>query len=342
VPPGATNAGAARTDAVNKVPTPANGFRVESTAEPYTFSLDPPEVNLGVLRPDQDAAFEFTIVNADARPLKIVNLDGSCDCVSFLWDHRDVPAGGRTVVKTDVKAQNRGTKRLSVFVQANDRLVTTHEISIRYAIQPDLDFAPPRADFGRRMVGSATSLGIVVSYQLPSDAEPIELAPKLAADLPVTVKTNGPPEIVDRPGGLRSVRQRIELTLDTSKPLPAFDTQLVFQSERHLKARLPVTGAVHRGVYVDVDPLELGLLAVGKSRKASARLMWTRDEPKIETIECEPPELTATATREPGARSYRIQVTCEPKAAGDLDGVVRIRTSVDPEPLLLHVKGTIR
>ena len=50
---------------------------------PYSFELEPKDVDLGTLRPDQEGRCEFTIVNTDTRPLRILNIDGSCDCTSF-------------------------------------------------------------------------------------------------------------------------------------------------------------------------------------------------------------------------------------------------------------------
>jgi len=312
---------------------------VESKEEPYAFAVEPTSVDLGVLRPDQDASFTFTIVNHDARPLKLVNIDGSCECVAFAWKRGDVAPGGRVDVRTEVRARNRGSKLLTVYVQANDRVVTTRQIGVRYLVQPDLVFAPERVAFGRRHVGSSAVVELTVAYQMPTDAEPITLVPKVDPSAPVEVRESAPPERVDRPGGLTDVTSRLEVVLDTARPVAAFEAALVFGSDRHLPARLPVTGSVHRGLYLDPDQIHLGIGGVGANRRGTARLMWTREEPRIEAIECDPPELSAVAVRESGARAFRIQVSFEARSRGELEGVVRIRTNLDPEPLLLQVKG---
>jgi hypothetical protein len=299
-------------------------------------------VNLGVLGPDQDSSFAFTIVNRDARPLKLVNVTGSCDCIGFTWERGDVAVGGRREVKTDVRAENRGTKLLTVYVQANDSRVTTREVAVRYLVLSDLRFTPPQADFGRRGVGAPAVLPIVASYVQPRGAKPADFAPKAPEDLPLTVRVPGPPEIVERLDGLDDVKQTLELVLDASKPVAPFERSLVFESERHRPAKLRVTGEVHRGFYLDPVQIHLGVANVGDKRRGNARMLWTREQPAIESIECDPPELSAQAFPESGARSFRIVVTFTPTKAGELDGSVRVRTSLDPEPLVLRVKGKVR
>ena len=50
---------------------------------PFEFELVPKSIDLGMLRPDQDAVCSFEIVNNDARPLRIQKLVGSCKCTTF-------------------------------------------------------------------------------------------------------------------------------------------------------------------------------------------------------------------------------------------------------------------
>ncbi len=319
-----------------------HGVLIQSTNAVYSFELEPKEVDLGVLRPDEDASFSFRIVNHDRRPLPIVNLDGSCECVAFTWERGDVAPGRSRTVRTEVKAQNRGSKLLTIYVQANDEKVTTRELPVRYLVQPDLTFEPARADFGRRLIDSAGALEVVVSYVLPRDASPIELAPKLSKEAPVRFRVAAPPAAVERADGLVDVKQRLELVVDTAEPVSDFQTELVFEGDRFRPSRLKISGAVHRGFYLDPDQIHLGVTTVGAARRGTARLLWTREEPRIESIECDPADLTAEAMPEAGARSFRIVVSFAARAAGELDGTVKIRTSLASEPLVLRVKGKVR
>ncbi len=316
-------------------------MRILSDAAPYAFELEPLEVNLGVLRPDENTHFEFFIVNRDARPLKLVNIDGSCDCVAFTWERGDIAPGARRKISTEVRAENRGSKLLSVYVQANDIAATTREIGIRYVVEPELTFDPPRVDFGKRVVGSPARVDVAVRYQLPNDCEPLVLAPVIVPPLPVTVRVLAP-VITLLAGGLQDVHATLELELDASRPVAPFRAELVLESTRHKQARLPLTGTVHEGAYLEPAELHLGVAAIGTPRRATARLRFARDGLEIQTIDTLPASLTAVWSPEPGGRSCRIEVTLIGTEAGDIDGEVHVRTSASAEPLLLRVRAKVR
>jgi hypothetical protein len=294
-----------------------------------------------VLLPDEDAKFEFEIVNRDERTLPIVNLDGSCECLAFRYSRGDLAPGERRRVTTDVRAQNRGSKLLSVMVQANDRKVTTRTITIRYVVLPELRFDPGQVDFGKRMLGSSARREVSVSYDLPIDSAPIELEPGLAEPVPIRVEARDT-TVMDLAGGLRRVTTVIALVLDAAERVEPFESRLEFASPRHRPAALPLSGEVHRGAYLDRSQLHLGILGVGAEREASVRLVWTREEPKIVGIDCSSGDLSADAFPDPASRSARIDVRFKPTAAGEFDETVAVRTSLWPEPLVLHVRAKVR
>lgn len=329
--------------------THGRGTFVQSDAEPYEFALEPEAIDLGVLRPDEDARCEFEIVNRDPRPLKLINVDGSCDCVGFDWVRGDVPPGGRRRVSVEVRAEQRGNKRISAFVQAHDRAVTTHEVAIRYVIEPDLRFEPSRADFGARVVGSDGRLELLVSYQLPAGATPLAFAPRLvsgppaepAVALPVAFEL-GTAAVREEAGGLLRVEQPLRMTLAASAPVAPFKGELLFDGPGHRKARLAVSGAVHGGAWLDPAELHLGIAAVGKARRGMVRLRWLKEAVEVDSIACSAPGLSATSQAEEGARSLKINVELTPTVAGDFAGDVTIQTKGAERPLLLHVRAKVR
>lgn len=280
-------------------------------------------------------------MNRDERPLPIVNLDGSCECLAFRWTRGDLAPGERRRVATDVRAQNRGSKLLSVMVQANDRRVTTRNITIRYVVVPELHFDPGQVDFGKRMLGSSAMREVRVSYELPTDTEPIEFDPALSEPVPVRIEA-GDTTVMDLAGGLRRVTTVIALVLDAAERVEPFETRLEFASPRHRPAALPLSGEVHRGAYLDRSRLHLGILGVGVEREASVRLVWTRDEPKIVGIDCSSGDLSADAIPDAASRSARIDVRLKPTAPGEFDETVAVRTDLWPEPLVLRVRAKVR
>ena len=325
----------------NPVASPSRGMLIESSAEPYDFVLEPEAIDLGVLRPDEDSSCEFFIVNRDTRPLRLVNIDGSCECVAFVWDRGEIPPQGRRRVQTEIRAENRGTKLLTAFVQANDKRVTTRNVTIRYLVQPDLVFTPPRIEFGKRKVGSPATIEAVISYQLPRDASPIDLAPVLRDPQPVTVEV-GTAAVAVQPGGLQEIRQSLRLTLEAAAPIAPFETELLFESPRCRPGKLVLRGEVHRGFYLDKDLVQIGIVPQGTTRKAAVRLFWTHEQPRISALESSTPDLTAQAVQEEGSRSYRVEFTYTARSAGDVDAELRILTDLASEPLLLHVRGKVR
>lgn len=322
-------------------PSEPRGRFVQSDVEPFEFAVEPLTIDLGVLRPDEDANCSFEIVNRDARPLRLVNIDGSCDCVGFNWKQGDLPPGTRRRVDVAIRAENRGNKQLTAFVQANDRVVTTHQVAIRYSIEPDLLFDPPRADFGQRVVGTAAPLALRVRYRLPAGSAALALAPRLSVDVPITIELGA--AVADSPvGGLVEFDQSLLLTLDASRKVAPFRGELRFESPGHRRGVLPVTGAVHDGAWLEHAELQLGVTEVGQSRRGTTRIRWTTEPADVEEISCSSPDLTAQAHPEAGARSLRLQVEFKPSVAGDFAGDVTIRIKQAPEPLVLHVRAKVR
>lgn len=326
---------------VPRGPAPPRGRFVQSDAEPYDFVVEPEEIDLGVLRPDEDARCSFEIVNRDARPLRLVNVDGSCDCVGFEYPRGDVPPGARRRVDVAIRAENRGNKLLSAFVQANDRTVTTRTLSIRYVIEPEFEFDPPRADFGSRVRGAATRLELALRYRLPVGLAPLELAPKLVCDAPVVV-TLGAPVTAPLVGDIAQIVQPLTLELDTTGELVPFRGELRFEEAGHRPAKLPISGSVHGDVWLDPAELQLGVVEVGRARRGSVRLRWVSEPAKIDSIRCSGPELSAEALPDAGAKSLRVQVELVATAAGDYAGEITITTPQTPEPLLLRVRAKVR
>ena len=321
--------------------SPPRGILIESTDAPYSFTLEPAEIDLKTLRPDQDAQCEFFVVNRDERPLPIANIDGSCDCIAFTWSRGDVAPGERRRVAIDVHAENRGNKLLSVMVQAYDSKVTTRQVTLRYVVLADVVFSPDRVSFGKRMIGSPTALDLQAVYELPKGAAPIAFETSLTPPAPVVVEL-GTPSISEIPGGLRRVVQPVKLTLGVDATTPWFESTLLLASDRCRTAKLPVTGEVHRGCFLDKNAVQVGFLSIGGERRASVRLLWSGERPVIESFEGSVAGLSATAVEEAGERSYRIDVTFVPTVAGDVDAELWIKTNLAPEPLLLRVRGKVR
>lgn len=316
---------------------------VQSDAEPYRFAVEPAEIELGVLRPDEDAHCAFEIVNLDARPLKIVHIDGSCECMGFEWRPGDVAPGERRRVSTTIRAENRGNKQLAAFVQANDRVVTTHGVSIRYSVVPELRFEPPRADFGQRRLGSDGRVDVVASYELPAGVAPLALTavPAPGLDVPLALEWSGP-ERVELPGGISRISQRLAVRLDAGAILEPFRGELLFEGEGHRKARLPVTGAVRGDAWLDPAEVHLGIAEVGKPRRGQARLRFAGPDAAIASITSSDPALAVQVQPEKGTNSQRLQLTLEATVAGEFDGEVRIEIISAPAPLLLRVRARVR
>jgi hypothetical protein len=333
VPPAAT---ATTTAGATAAPPQA-----KSKIPPYSFELEPKELDLGTLRPDQDGKCDFTIVNTDARPMRVLNLDGSCECTSFTYDRTEIPPGGRRVVHVVVHAQNRGAKRLYALVQAYDSAVTTKQIDFHYIVLAELSFAPAEVSFGRRVVGSDAAADVVLHYQQSASGKLLALAPKLDhPDLPLRW-TFGEPKTTEA-ADVREVSVPIHLALDASQPVPPFRALLVFDSESHLPARLVVSGEVHPGWYLDPSQLQW-VAKVGTKSRATVRLAWTTAEaPKIEALEPSDPALTATSAPEAGGRSLRIDVAFEPTKAGEFAGELRVKIDRAAAPLVVRCKATVR
>jgi uncharacterized protein DUF1573 len=308
---------------------------------PFTFELVPKVIDLGMVRPDEDRACSFEVVNGDARPLRVLKMVGSCECTTFTWEPTPIAPGERRKVNVDVKAQNRGSKLLTIWVQAADDAVTTKQVDIQYVVLAELAFDPPQVAFGRRVAGEDAQADVTVSYRLPFDHAPLELAPRLDRELPLTWSF-GTPEVTDLAGKVRDVTVRMHLVLAGSKPVKPFQAALLFESKLHGAARLPLSGEIHSGWYLEREQVHLGVVKLGAKGRTTVRLCYTGEAPKIESLDPSTPELTATSSADADGHALRIGIVLEPKQSGEFEGELRVKIDRSAEPLRIVVKARVR
>src|SRR5262245_51094636 len=205
----------------------AAGERGEMPSRNDVFALEPPTLSLGLLEPNEERRVDFQVRNLTAQPLKITMIKTGCKCVTLDYSKTAIPAGGAGAVHVKVVGVTRESRRVAVSVTTDDPRRSRAELAVFYSVVPPVDFMPPKADFGKVKQGEKAELEIKVTLHLPPEVEKVpDLEPFIQHDLPIKIVLD-PPSVTPDAAGFRDLKSTLHLVLDTSRPLPPFQTELV-------------------------------------------------------------------------------------------------------------------
>lgn len=308
------------------------------------FVLEPSSLKLGILEPNEERQVDFKVKNLSAQPLKIETIKTGCKCLTLQYEKKPIPVGGAGAVHVKVTGVTRESRRISVTVTTDDPKRSVAELAVYYSIVPAVDCNPPKADFGKAKVGEPAEQLIKVTLHLPPELEKVPaLEPFITPDLPIKLVLD--PPTVTQDGNFRDVVTTLHLVLDTSRPLPAFQAQLVFKPKEPKTFRftsIPVFGEVRASIFFEHDKLVFTGVEAGKPATKSIRLYFTGEKaPELTDVAIAPGEFTEKHELEAEKHCIRFDVTCTPKAGGALTGELRAKVAgvADPLAVALTARG---
>jgi hypothetical protein len=308
------------------------------------FALEPSSLKLGILEPNEERQVDFHVKNLSAQPLKIVTIKTGCKCLTLDYSRTAIPVGGSGAVHVKVTGVTRESRHISVTVTTDDPRRSMAELAVYYSIVPAVDCNPPKVDFGKAKVGEKAEALMKVTLHLPPEIENVPaLEPFVTPELPIKLAFD--PPTVTQDGNFRDVVTTLHLVLDTSRPLPSFQAQLVFKPKEAKSFRLttiPVFGEVRASIFFEHDKLVFTGVEAGKPATKSIRLYFTCEKPpELADVAVTPADFTEKHELEAEKHCIRFDVVCTPKADGALAGELRVKIAgvADPLAVALTARG---
>ncbi len=303
--------------------------------------VEPEEVQLGVVAADQSLLSSFEVRNPGPGSARVLNIQGSCDCLGFDYDRRELAAGEALTVSATLRPRKgKGEHHVHATIESNVVGARESEVHFRYFLLPTMEFRPSPLSLGRRMRGTTATDRIVAKLELPENFAVPTVTARVPADAPFQL-TFEPPQVV-REGHLQKVEVGARVSLDTSRLLAPFRSRVAFESAGFATKDLLVTGQVHPGWYLEASRVKWGAVPVGESRTRKVLLFYTRDQaPEILELSCPHPAISLAWAAQSGARALRLDVTFTPQEPGPVETVAQVRTTLseDVQTLELVAQG---
>jgi uncharacterized protein DUF1573 len=317
----------------------AIGGRDAPPAANDVFALEPATLSLGLLEPNEERQVDFQVKNLSKQPLRILTIKTGCKCVTLDYAKGPIAIGGSASVHVKVTGVTRESRSVPVKVTTDDPRRSSAELAVYYAVVPPIDLMPPKIDFGKVKVGEKAELAIKVKLHLPKEIEkdPV-LEPFVAPETPIKI-TLDPPTVTPDGADFRDLTTTLHLVLDTGRPLPPIQAELVFKPKEAKTYRftsIPVFGEVRSGIFFEHDKLAFVGGEVGKPALKAIRLYFTGEKaPELAEVAIDPADFTEKHELEADRHCWRFDVTSTPRAAGALNGELRVKVAGVAEPLVV-------
>ena len=304
-----------------------------------TIDVQPAIQDLGILSPLETRECELTVSNVSSQPLRIVQITGSCECLSYQYDRVELAPGESQVVGVTVGTSKRSAKQLVVNIQVNDARFSRVSATIEYFTRVQPICEPARVSFGRRPVGNDGEAQVVARYELPSGVTPS--ASQLTMEGAGNIRGEAGDIVVRNTGLMQAIQVPVRFQLDASQPGRIRGVARL-TGEHHEPLEIPVHAVVHSGFYLESDRLLYGTIPVGTDRTKEARLFYTSDEAPAVHWEASREWIQVSVAPADSGRFVRLRVTASPPAAAELAESVKVTVDGMEGEEVLHLLGSVK
>jgi hypothetical protein len=307
------------------------------------FEIVPPAYDLGVLDPLTIRDLTVEVFNRSDSPLSITHVSTECKCVSLEFDRGPIAQGSSAKVYVRIEATTAGQRTSAAVIHLSDRAHSKVRVPIHYVTVPNVLLQPKQIMFMRVLTGETHERTLEVTLHLPDAIQPDpKIEPFVAHDLPIELRFD-PPRVTEAKGGMRDWKATLHVVLHADQPIPAFESQIVFQAKEPGQFRtemVPVRGEVVPAWYFERGVLAFGVVDVGAPKTMSMRFFYPGEAPpEIVSLTTDRAELTATHEFDPENRCLVVSVTCLAGSPGRCNGEVSLLTSLSPVPDRLQVNA---
>lgn len=298
--------------------------------------------NLGTVAQGRTAAAEFTIRNVGSAPLRILEVQSSCDCISVDFDETASPGEGARIHATlDTRAIPSGTPTM-ITVRTDDPENERIELGLEVMVEPRLAARPEVARW------------IYVQHEPEGTIEHTVGALDGAEFRILRVETPGPhfrvsyrpatEEVVEAFSGSQWV---VSVTLSEDAPVGPIEGPVSIYTDHPVQELLeiPISGFVRPIAHLTPQDGHFGRIELDRPKNAVFELTNFSAAPlRIEEVQHSLQGLEVRVVEMDAGHRFQIRLTFNPEQAraGDFQETLRIRTDHEHLPVVeLPISGTL-
>lgn len=297
----------------------------------------------------QDVAFRIRVTNLYKEEMQITSLTTSCGCIS--WDESRggalagpivIPSGQEKVLTLRLDTiRHHGEQRnkrgiITLLNTVNGHSATATVVAEGY-IRTDVVLQPGSVNFGSVDPQKETEQRLIVNYAGRNDWRLL------------TAKCSGPhvtAEIVERSRAGGAVSYELIVKLLPTAPIGTLRDQLILVTDDANNPQIPVQVDARIEPDIVVTNADFGKLIVGKPKKISVVVRYTKQPPKpfrIEKFERTRAEETIKVEKSPDSKPFHqlLLTFTPPDEPGPFEEEFFLTVSGHDEPITFKARGRI-
>jgi hypothetical protein len=278
----------------------------------------------------------FTITNIYAVRMEITQIVPSCGCVTATPSKRILEPREAVVLEILMDAKRfTGPKTVNIRVSVGPEFISTAELKVSANSRADVVFNPGQVSFGTVARGQTPTQTVDVEY---AGTLPWQVTEVVAKDMPFDASIK---DLYRKPGG---VGVHLSVTLRPDAPAGALKEHVYLRTNDPASPLVPVLVEANVLAAVTVVPSSFRLVGPDKLKigePVTRRVIVKGSKPfRILGVEGGP-EITLGADAGPPATQQTVLLRCQFGEPGDFKREVRIRTDLQPEPLIVLVEANV-
>jgi hypothetical protein len=279
----------------------------------------------------------FTITNIYAVRMEITSIVPGCGCVTYNAPKRFLEPRESGVIEILMDAKRfTGPKSVSIRVSVGPEFISTAELKVTANSRADIVFNPGQINFGTVARGQTPTQTMDVEY---AGTLPWQVTEVVAKDLPLDTTFK---DLYRRPG---QVGVQLAVTLKADAAPGPFKEYVYLRTNDPATPLVGVLVEAHIVAPVTVTPSSLRLTGSEKVKigeVVTRRVIIKGTRPfKVLGVDGGGPEIVSGGEFGPPAAQQTIVLRCRFNEPGDFKREVRIKTELQPEPLIVVVEANV-
>ncbi len=309
------------------------------------YEIIPPKISLGLVLPESTVLASFEVKNIGDRPFKIEYLTNECHCMALDYDRGTIAPGASAKVNASIKTSSSGARDTAAVVHLSDAARSKVRVPFHYGVVPEILFEPKLIDFGRVETGKVGEQTIRLKLNLPDEMkDPPALAPFVTHSLPIELSIDSVEVTPSRHGSCYWMAT-LHAKLHSDKPVPAFQTSVIFQPQdpkQFQPAMVMVKGEIVPAWYFERGAIGFGTVDVGQEATKEVRFFWPGEKPPdVFKLESDLPDLVISHVVDVERKCFVLTLVIKPSQPGKVEGTVSLTTSLATEPATLKVTARV-
>ncbi|MBX9680919.1 MAG: DUF1573 domain-containing protein [Gemmataceae bacterium] len=294
--------------------------------------------DFGVVPRGAQLKHSFKITNIYKVPLEITNLRVSCGCVTATKSSNVIQPGDTGFVHINMDGTRfSGQKTVTIYVTVGPQFVSTASLVVSANARTDVVFNPGEIDFGLVNRGQSASRPIDVEYAGNFDWRITEIVKSAGSPFDLKVE-----ELPRKVATFPTKGYRITATLKPTAAPGPFKQEVILKTNDPSSPVLTfnVSGNVRASITVAPNPINLAGMKVGEM--LGKKIVVSGSTPfRITGVDGAGDGVTLEVNSENASTTHILDLRIQPRAAGDMNKTLVLRTDMANETATIVLEGTV-